>query len=185
VLAVDGAVERVGGGWTATGRPWAYDGDRYARLTGLGWGGRLCDLLADGAPDAPAPEPLVRACVDVLASWRWPQRPAAVVAVPSRRRPELVTSVAEPSGGYAANAERRGRARLFPSGRGCVMPIPNEHSDVYQPPGWAVDQATADLYDVKDPHVIATRARELARQAEEREDERHDEYDDPDQGGEA
>ena len=32
VLAVDGAVERVGGGWRSTGRPWIYDGDRYARI---------------------------------------------------------------------------------------------------------------------------------------------------------
>ncbi|MEV6776776.1 RecQ family ATP-dependent DNA helicase [Streptomyces syringium] len=30
VLDVDGAVHRVKGGWTATGRPWAYDGERYA-----------------------------------------------------------------------------------------------------------------------------------------------------------
>jgi ATP-dependent DNA helicase RecQ len=32
VLDVDGAVRRVGGGWTATGQPWAYDADRYARV---------------------------------------------------------------------------------------------------------------------------------------------------------
>ncbi len=32
VLAVDGAVERVGGGWRATGRPWEYDRDRYQRI---------------------------------------------------------------------------------------------------------------------------------------------------------
>ncbi|MFP3579860.1 RecQ family ATP-dependent DNA helicase [Arthrobacter sp. SIMBA_036] len=32
VLAVDGAVERVGGGWKATGRSWAYDAERYARI---------------------------------------------------------------------------------------------------------------------------------------------------------
>ena len=25
-------VQRVRGGWTATGEPWAYDGDRYARV---------------------------------------------------------------------------------------------------------------------------------------------------------
>ncbi|WP_405984561.1 RecQ family ATP-dependent DNA helicase [Streptomyces sp. NBC_00872] len=30
VLDVDGAVHRVKGGWTATGRPWAYDTERYA-----------------------------------------------------------------------------------------------------------------------------------------------------------
>ncbi len=32
VLDVDGAVRRVAGGWEATGLPWAYDGDRYARV---------------------------------------------------------------------------------------------------------------------------------------------------------
>ncbi|WP_274912836.1 RecQ family ATP-dependent DNA helicase [Streptomyces sp. WZ-12] len=30
VLDVDGAVQRVKGGWTSTGRPWAYDAERYA-----------------------------------------------------------------------------------------------------------------------------------------------------------
>jgi ATP-dependent DNA helicase RecQ len=202
VLAVDGAVQRVGGGWTATGAGWEYDAERYervaaaraaeqqamlayergeqcrmaflqhalddetaadcgrcdvctgpwypgevpaaareqagarlrrvgveleprsqwptgmdrlgvpvrgriaadeqllpgravARLTDLGWGHRLRELLADDAPDGPAPEPLVRACVEVLAGWDWQRRPGAVVAVPSRRRPQLVASVAE------------------------------------------------------------------------------------------
>ena len=33
VLAVDGAVERVQGGWRSTGRPWVYDADRYAQVT--------------------------------------------------------------------------------------------------------------------------------------------------------
>jgi ATP-dependent DNA helicase RecQ len=32
VLDVDGAVTRTVGGWAATGRPWAYDGDRYERV---------------------------------------------------------------------------------------------------------------------------------------------------------
>jgi ATP-dependent DNA helicase RecQ len=32
VLDVDGAVRRVKGGWTATGQPWSYDRDRYARV---------------------------------------------------------------------------------------------------------------------------------------------------------
>ncbi|GMA37201.1 hypothetical protein GCM10025876_34050 [Demequina litorisediminis] len=32
VLDVDGAVRRVQGGWVATGEPWAYDADRYARV---------------------------------------------------------------------------------------------------------------------------------------------------------
>ena len=33
VLDVDGAVRRVAGGWTVTGKPWAYDADRYARVS--------------------------------------------------------------------------------------------------------------------------------------------------------
>ena len=33
VLDVDGAVKRVSGGWTATGQPWSYDADRYARVS--------------------------------------------------------------------------------------------------------------------------------------------------------
>ncbi len=32
VLDVDGAVQRVQGGWVATGRPWDYDAERYARV---------------------------------------------------------------------------------------------------------------------------------------------------------
>ncbi|MFE7134847.1 RecQ family ATP-dependent DNA helicase [Streptomyces sp. NPDC057638] len=32
VLDVDGAVHRVKGGWTATGQPWRYDAERYARV---------------------------------------------------------------------------------------------------------------------------------------------------------
>ena len=33
VLDVDGAAERVDGGWAATGQPWHYDGERYAAIT--------------------------------------------------------------------------------------------------------------------------------------------------------
>ena len=33
VLDVDGAVQRVQGGWVATGRSWDYDAERYARVT--------------------------------------------------------------------------------------------------------------------------------------------------------
>lgn len=53
------------------------------------------------------------------------------------------------------------------------------------PPEWAVDQAMSDLYDVDEPITITEYAWEIARAAQEREVERHDEYDDPDQGGEA
>jgi ATP-dependent DNA helicase RecQ len=69
-------------------------GRAVARLTDLGWGQRLRTLLASNAPDAAADERLLKACIEVLADWPWEQRPAAVVAVPSLRRPLLVESVA-------------------------------------------------------------------------------------------
>jgi response regulator RpfG family c-di-GMP phosphodiesterase len=48
-----------------------------------------------------------------------------------------------------------------------------------------VQQALEELDDAQDPEVITARAREIAREHQERWDERHDEYDDPDEGGEA
>jgi ATP-dependent DNA helicase RecQ len=201
VLDVDGAVKRVAGGWTATGQPWSYDADRYARvaaertreqqamlgylrtsgcrmdylrrelddpaaapcgrcdnctgrhwpadvpatavtaardrllspgteieprkmwptgmrelgidvagkigpdvaaqpgralgrLADLGWGPRLQAVLAAEAADGPVPDDLVTAAVQVLAGWQWEVRPAAVVSVPSRTRPQLTGSLA-------------------------------------------------------------------------------------------
>jgi ATP-dependent DNA helicase RecQ len=211
VLDVDGAVRRVAGGWAATGQPWAYDAERYARvaaerareqqamlgyiathqcrmeylrrelddpgaapcgrcdnctgrprsaavtetaagaardhllrpgteipprkmwptgmrelgidvagkigadisaepgralgrLTDLGWGPRLRAALADEPPpgearrapaaDRPVPEDMIAAVVKVLAAWDWARRPAAVVAMSSRTRPQLVQGLA-------------------------------------------------------------------------------------------
>jgi hypothetical protein len=65
------------------------------------------------------------------------------------------------------------------------MASPDEHPNVQRPPDWAVDQAADELYDVEDPAAAEERAWQLVHDAEEREEERHDEYDDPDQGGEA
>ncbi|HEY7879811.1 MAG TPA: DEAD/DEAH box helicase, partial [Streptosporangiaceae bacterium] len=200
VLDVDGAVRRVGGGWTATGQPWHYDAERYervaaersreqqamlaylatdgcrmeylrrqlddpaavpcgrcdnctgqrvggevpetsvtaarerllrpgvtveprrmwptgmkalgvdaagkippeltaepgralGRLTDIGWGSQLRTLLAEGAPDEPVSEPVLAAVITVLAAWDWAQRPAGVLALPSRTRPRLITSL--------------------------------------------------------------------------------------------
>lgn len=202
VLDVDGAVRRVSGGWEATGQAWAYDADRYARvsaerareqramlgyvtaqtcrmeylrrelddpaaapcgrcdnctgqpwsdavseegaaaardrllrpgveitprkmwptgmkelgvevsgkipagqsaepgralgrLTDLGWGPRLRSLLAAGAPDEQVPGEFAAAMVKVLAGWDWAQRPAGVITLPSRTRPELIRSLGE------------------------------------------------------------------------------------------
>ncbi|KQY98736.1 recombinase RecQ [Microbacterium sp. Root53] len=72
----------------------ALEGRALARLTDLGWGGALRELFAAGAPDQDVPPRLLDACVRVLAEWGWERRPAAVVSVPSRTRPRLVTSLA-------------------------------------------------------------------------------------------
>jgi ATP-dependent DNA helicase RecQ len=100
-------------------------GRAVARLTDLGWGQRLRSLLGDDGlggvvtldheapgieedPDAafdvpvqrsvsdiPPDDELLRACARVLGSWDWNERPGAVVAMPSRRRPQLVTGLAQ------------------------------------------------------------------------------------------
>ncbi|HEY3006954.1 MAG TPA: RecQ family ATP-dependent DNA helicase [Micromonosporaceae bacterium] len=75
-------------------------GRAVGRLTDLGWGSRLRGLVADGAPDASLPDEFARAVIDVLAAWAhgddpWPARPAAVISVGSRRRPELVSGLAQ------------------------------------------------------------------------------------------
>jgi ATP-dependent DNA helicase RecQ len=199
VLDVDGAVRRVRGGWTATGRPWAYDRERYervaaersreqqamldyedtgacrmeflrrqlddpeaapcgrcdnctgehrspavsdagaaqardrlrrpgvevtprrmwptgmkaegisgripaslqaepgralGRLTDLGWGNRLRRVLAEDAPDAPVPDEVFAAVVEVLTAWDWSERPAGVIAMASATRPGMIADLA-------------------------------------------------------------------------------------------
>jgi ATP-dependent DNA helicase RecQ len=204
VLDVDGAVRRIRGGWTATGEPWTYDADRYARVarvrqdeqramldylttpdcrmrylreqlddpladdcgrcdncgglslpteiservvsgaddklrrpgvtvdprrlwpagmaglgvdvkgkiaadeqaepgralarfTDLGYGQRIRTLLGD--TDGEVPADLLAAVVEVLAAWRWRQRPTAVVHVGSHQHPALIADLAAKIGG--------------------------------------------------------------------------------------
>ncbi|MCG5468882.1 DEAD/DEAH box helicase [Micromonospora sp. LAH09] len=78
----------------------ALPGRAVGRLSDLGWGGRLRDLVGPEAPDAPLPDDVASAVVEVLKAWShgddpWPRRPVGVVAVGSRRRPRLVGSLAE------------------------------------------------------------------------------------------
>ncbi|WP_157155774.1 ATP-dependent DNA helicase RecQ [Diaminobutyricimonas sp. LJ205] len=70
------------------------EGRALARLSDLGWGGTLRGLFAPGAADAAASPALIDACIRVLAGWDWTQRPVSVVAMPSRRHPQLIDSVA-------------------------------------------------------------------------------------------
>ncbi len=279
VLDVDGAVKRVAGGWTATGQPWSYDADRYARvaaaregeqqamrdyvattgcrmeflrrqlddpgatpcgrcdrctghllpvdvsdasraaararlekpgvelapkklwpsgmaqlgvpLTGkvrepsepgralarlsdVGWGTRLRPLLT--GPDADVPDDVMRAVVEVLASWGWAERPTGIVAMPSRQRPRLVASLAariaalgklpllgtltrmrhEPPGGGRSNSAQRLRtvhgslsARGLTFGRGPVLLV-DDRTDS----GWTLAEATRVLRDAGSGPVL-------------------------------
>lgn len=76
----------------------AAEGRVIARMSDLGWAVPLRELLRtdeDGRPvDAVVPERIGGRIVEVLKDWDWDQRPAAVVAVPSTTRPQLVGSLA-------------------------------------------------------------------------------------------
>ena len=89
----------------------ALPGRALARFTDLGLGQRLRGLLAE--PDGPAPQWVLAACIQVLHEWDWAQRPAAVVAIPSLRHPQLVASVA---------AEIAARGRLVDLGSMTLRP---------------------------------------------------------------
>ncbi|SMQ19429.1 ATP-dependent DNA helicase, RecQ-like [Streptomyces sp. Ag82_O1-12] len=83
----------------------AASGRALGRLSDIGWGNRLRPLLAPQAPDGPVPDDVAKAVVDVLADWaRGPggwvpgapesgPRPAGVVTVASRTRPQLINSL--------------------------------------------------------------------------------------------
>jgi ATP-dependent DNA helicase RecQ len=73
----------------------AEPGRALGRLTDIGWGTALRTLLSEQTPDGPVSDQVADAMVRVLASWDWKQRPAAVVAMPSRTRPALITSLGQ------------------------------------------------------------------------------------------
>ena len=73
----------------------AEPGRALGRPTDLGWGPRLRALLNGGTPDAAVPGDLVDAVVKVLAAWDWADRPAGVITLPSRSRPELIGSLGQ------------------------------------------------------------------------------------------
>lgn len=90
VLDVDGAVQRVAGGWAATGQPWDYDADRYARVAAerAREQAAMLSYIATGSCrmeylrrelDDPAAVPCGRC--DNCAGVRWPaQVPTSAVA---------------------------------------------------------------------------------------------------------
>jgi ATP-dependent DNA helicase RecQ len=88
-LGIDDATGKIPAGITAA------PGRALGRLTDIGWGSTLRSLLAQDAPDEPVTGQVTDAVVKVLAAWEWEQRPAAVVALPSRTRPALIESLGQ------------------------------------------------------------------------------------------
>jgi ATP-dependent DNA helicase RecQ len=76
----------------------AEPGRVIGRLSDIGWGTRLRELVGSAqepdAADVPVPKDVLDACVRVLAGWGWTQRPVGVVAVGSRTRPHQVAQLA-------------------------------------------------------------------------------------------
>jgi len=277
VLDVDGAVRRVQGGWTATGQPWSYDAQRYARVsadraaeqqamrdyvqtgdcrmlflrrqlddpqvldgsaepcgrcdrcigqrlpveisaaslvaasaalgrpgveieprkmwpTGLegvsgripaaqqaaggralgrlsdvGWGTQLRAVFA--APDVDVPDDVVQAVIAVLAGWGWESRPTGVVALPSRSRPRLVSSLAEriATVGRLPLLGTLHRVRDTPSGAGrsnSAQRLRAVHGAFVVPAGLALDGGPVLLVDDRtDSGWTLTEAARVVREA--------------------
>ncbi|ANN19630.1 recombinase RecQ [Amycolatopsis orientalis] len=72
----------------------AETGQVVGRVTDVGWGTRLRELVGPSATDAELPDPVFQACIEVLKGWQWAERPVAVVEIPSATRPQLVHSLA-------------------------------------------------------------------------------------------
>ncbi|MEV6110164.1 DEAD/DEAH box helicase [Streptomyces sp. NPDC051940] len=82
----------------------AATGRALGRLSDIGWGNRVRPLVAPQAADGPVPDDVLAAVVTVVADWArspggWATgaaaRPVGIVAMPSRTRPQLVTSLAD------------------------------------------------------------------------------------------
>lgn len=122
----------------------ALAGRALGRLSDIGWGTRLRELLAADAPDQPVPNTVLDAVVRVLADWSsgadpWsgaPTRPAGVLTVSSRSRPRLVESL-------GAHVAEVGRLPLLGSVR------TRNAEDVYPTPASRGNSARrlAGLYD--------------------------------------
>lgn len=69
----------------------AEPGRVVGRLTDLGWGARLRQLL--DSPDGEVPDAVVQAAVAVLKAWDWDTRPVAVIGLDSERHPKLIGSL--------------------------------------------------------------------------------------------
>ncbi|GAA1795621.1 RecQ family ATP-dependent DNA helicase [Leucobacter iarius] len=117
VLDVDGAVRRVSGGWIATGAPWHYDAERYARIAAARKAeqrsmleyerGAVCrmELLQRDLDDPNAAQ--CGRC-DVCAGAWYPSDVPSAAAEQASGRLALVGVPVEPRGQWPTGTDRRG-----------------------------------------------------------------------------
>ena len=145
----------------------AAPGRALGRLSDLGWGTRLRELLR--AEDQEVPQDLVAAVVKVLAAWDWDERPTAVVAVPSRSRPRLV-------GSFAARLAEIGRLTPLGSlelvgqpaqaGSNSAQRARSVHGAFGVPPTWSLEGERVLLVDDRtDSGWTLTEAARVLRRA--------------------
>jgi len=155
----------------------AEEGRSLARLTDLGWGGRLRQIFeaAHQVPDAPVAPELLRACAQVLGQWGWERRPVGVVSMPSRRRPQFVGSLAAGLAEmgrlrYLGGLEYAGEGpRLGPGGNSAYR-FADVHGAFWLPASWEEALATAPgplllVDDLADSRWSLTEAAGLLRRA--------------------
>ena len=70
----------------------AAEGRVIGRLSDIGWGTRLRELVT--GDDVPVPAEVFDACVRVLAGWEWEARPVGVVGIGARTRPHQLAHLA-------------------------------------------------------------------------------------------
>jgi hypothetical protein len=90
-----------------------------------------------------------------------------------------------PRGSPELAAKRNRRMAGAADERGRTIVRAEQEGPEQQPlAAWAVAEAAGEMCDLEDPYALVSRARQLMLEADVRDHERHDEDDDPDQGGE-
>ncbi|WP_017793862.1 RecQ family ATP-dependent DNA helicase [Leucobacter salsicius] len=132
VLDVDGAVRRVKGGWVATGAPWHYDAERYARIAEARVAeqqamleyerGAICRMeLLQRELDDPAAAPCGRC--DVCAGPWYPTDLSGEAASRAASQLDVTGVPIEPRGMWPTGADKRGlpvRGRIAPAEKALV-----------------------------------------------------------------
>lgn len=117
VLDVDGAVQKVRGGWVATGRPWPYDAERYERIAAAReheqqamltyQAGQTCRMeLLQRDLDDPSASPCGR-CDVCAGPWYPTDVPESTVGAATAVLDRVGVPI-EPRGQWPTGADRRG-----------------------------------------------------------------------------